>query len=174
MNAGAEITSFAVLHDWYAALAAFRTEAQDALTMLALSLQRAADWLGEQQQYWQRQIRICEEEVTQAKTELRNRQCPDFHGNRPDSTVQEKNLRKAQARLEFAEERMAAVRRWMVQLPKEICAAYDGPAGRLAFFLEGELPSGLAQLDRQMTALEQYANLQAPVAVAVEPAKEKS
>ena len=64
MNAGAGVTSLAVLHDWYAALAEFRTEAQDALTALALSLQRADDWLGEQQQYWQRQIRACEDEVS--------------------------------------------------------------------------------------------------------------
>ena len=45
MNPGAGVTSLPVLHDWYASLAEFRTEAGDALTSLALSLQQAAAWL---------------------------------------------------------------------------------------------------------------------------------
>jgi hypothetical protein len=172
MNGGAGVTSFAVLHDWYAALAEFRTEAQDALTELSLSLQRAVPWLGEQQQYWQRQIRACEEAVTQAKTELTNRRYTDFSGNTPDCTVQEKNLRRAQAKLQAAEDRLEAVRAWMLRLPREI---------RLALFLDAELPSGLALLARQLTALEKYANPQADSgatptaqAVAAKPEKEKS
>ncbi len=161
MNAGAGVTSLAVLHDWYAALAEFRAEAQDALTALALSLQRAEAWLGEQQQYWQRQIRACEDEVTQARTELRTRQIPNSFGDTVDCTVQEKNLRRAKARLQEAEDRLAAVRHWMLRLPREICDNYDGPVGQLTSFLDGELPSGLAALARQLTALEQYVHLHA-------------
>jgi len=77
--------------------------------------------------------------------------------------VQEKNLRLARARLEFAEDRLEAVRRWTKQLPLEIRDNYDGPSRHLAFFLEGDLPRGLAMLGRQLTALEQYANLQSEV-----------
>jgi hypothetical protein len=181
MNAGAGVTSFAVLHDWYAALAKFRTEAQDALTELSLSLQRSAVWLDEQQQYWQRQIRACEEAVTQAKAELTNRRYTDFSGNIPDCTVQEKNLRRAQAKLQAAEDRLEAVRAWMLQLPREVCATYDGPTGRLALFLDADLPSGLALLARQLTALEKYTDLQSDTgaasidqAVAAKPEKEQS
>jgi hypothetical protein len=184
MNAGAGVTSFAVLHDWYAALAEFRAKAQDALTELSLSLQRATPWLEEQQLYWQRQIRACEEAVTQAKTELTNRRYTDFSGNTPDCTVQEKNLRRAQAKLQAAEDRLDAVRAWMIRLPREICATYDGPTRRLALFLDADLPSGLALLACQLTALEKYANAQADSGVApaapsaqavdVKPEKEKS
>ena len=95
MNAGADVGSLAALHDWYAALAEFRTEAQGALTSLALSLQRAEHWLGEQAQFWRRRIRACEEDVTQAKTELMNRQYADFSGDTPDCTVLMKELYKA-------------------------------------------------------------------------------
>jgi hypothetical protein len=181
MNAGAGVTSFAALQDWYAALAKFRTEAQDALTELSLSLRRAAAWLDEQQHQWQRQIRACEEAVTQAKTELTNRRYTDFSGNTPDCTVQEKNLRKAQARLQAAEDRLDAVRAWMIRLPRETCAIYDGPTGRLALFVDADVPSGLALLARQLTALEKYANTQtasvaAPSdqAINAQPEKEKS
>jgi hypothetical protein len=184
MNAGAGVTSFAVLHDWYAALAEFRTKAQDALTELSLSLQHADHWLDEQQQHWQRQIRKCEEAVTQAKAELTNRRYSDFSGDTPDCTVQEKNLRRAQAKLQAAEDRLEAVRAWKVRLPREISATYDGPTGRLALFLDADLQSGLAVLARQLTALEKYANLQADSgataavpsapAVAAKAEKEKS
>jgi hypothetical protein len=181
MNAGAGVTSFAALHDWYAALTEFRTEAQDALTELSLLLKHAAVWLAEQQQHWQRQIRVCEEAVTQAKAELTNRRYIDFDGRTPDCTVQEKNLRRARAKLEAAEDRLETVRAWMIRLPREICAHYDGPTRRLGLFLDTDLPSGLALLARQLTALEKYANVRsdsaaAPAdrAVAAKPDKEKS
>lgn len=156
MNSGANVDSLAVLHDWYAALVEFRSDAQDALSALALSLQRAAAWLGEQQGYWQREIRAREEDVTQALTELRTRRIPNTFGDVPDCTVQEKALRRAKAQLEEAEERLASVRGWMQRLPREICDTYEGPSGQLAAFLDGNLPSGLALLAHQLTALEKY------------------
>jgi hypothetical protein len=176
MNPGAGVTSLAALHDWYASLAAFRTEAGDALATLAVSLRQAADWLDEQQDHWRRQIRACEEDVTQAKAELRQRrQFLDPFGRPPDSTVQEKNLRRAQAGLEAAQDRLEAVRRWTHRLPREITSVYDGPAGRLSHLLDADLPRGLALLSRQLTALEQYVNLRAGPAPAPtpEPPKEK-
>jgi hypothetical protein len=170
MNPGAGVTSLSVLHDWYAALTEFQEEAQNALISLNLSLQRAGDWLGEQQQHWKWQIRLCEEEVTQAKAELISRQYIDFSGNHPDTTVQEENLRLARARLQFAEERLDAVRRWTKQLPLEIRDTYDGPARHLSFFLDGDLARGLALLTRQLTALEQYVNLQSAAGAGGSPA----
>lgn len=159
MNAGAGVTSLSALTEWYSALAEFGTEAQNALVSLALSLQRAADWLDEQQQHWRHQIRMCEDEVTQARAELTSRRYTDYSGNHPDTTVQEENLRLAQGRLQFAEDRLEAVRRWKKRLPLEIRDTYDGPSRHLAFFLDGDLPRGLALLARQLTALEQYANV---------------
>ena len=170
MSAGAGVTSFEVLHDWYVAVAEFRTEAQNALIDLSLSLQHAAAWLGEQENYWHRQIRVCEEEVTQAKAELTNRKYTDRSGNTPDCTVQEENLRRAKARLEFSEDRLEAVRRWKKQLPGEVRDTYQGPSSHLTFFLEGDLPRGLALLARQLTALEQYANLRVDPIPAPAPA----
>src|SRR5262249_52896272 len=93
MNPGAGVTSLDVLNDWYSALAVYREEAQNALTSLALSLQHAAAWLHEQEDFWRRQIRVCEEEVTEAKAALANRKYVDFSGDTPDCTVQEDDLR---------------------------------------------------------------------------------
>jgi hypothetical protein len=178
MNPGAGVTSVEALHEWYAALASFREEAGDALTSMALTLQRAADWLDDQQQYWQREIRACEEELTQAKTELTNREFTDFLGHKLDTSLQEENLRKAKGRLAFAEERLDSVQRWRKRLPLEVRETYDGPVRHLGFLLETELPRGLAVLARQINALEQYVNIRSdgasvPVAPAPKPEEKK-
>jgi hypothetical protein len=159
MKPGAAVTSFAALNDFYGALAGFRTEALNALSTLGMALQRSVDWLTGQQHHWDRQIRVCEEEVSQAKAELRTRRFANLSGERPDCTLQEDNLRRAKARLQFAEERLAAVGRWLKRLPTDIHDVYDGPTRHLGFFLEADLERGLAVLARQLTALEQYANL---------------
>jgi hypothetical protein len=159
MNAGADVGSFDALHDWYAALAEFRTEAQAALTSLALALQRAADWLEQQQSHWRRQIRVGEEEVVQARAELTSRRFAGFDGEEPDCSTQEDNLHRAEARLEFAQDRLEATRRWLRRLPQDREDTYEGPARRLAFFLDADLARGLAVLQRQLAALERYADL---------------
>ena len=119
MNAGAGVTSLPVLHDWYAALTGFRSEAQDALTSLSLALRHSEAWLEEQQQDWRRQIRLREQAVTQAKADLETRQISNSSGLRVDCTVQEKNLRRARAALEEAQERLDAVRRWTLRWPRD-------------------------------------------------------
>src|SRR5436305_1767378 len=146
MNLGAGVNSIEVLRDWYAALAEFRTEGQNALTAATLSVRRAVDWLNDQEKHWARTIRRCEDDVVQAQAELRARRMATFSGERPDCALQELNLRKAKQRLEFAEDRLDATRRWAKRLPAEICDTYDAPTRQLNFFLEGDLARGLALL----------------------------
>ncbi len=82
MNTGADVASFEVLHDWYASLVEFRTAASNALASLGQALQHAEAWLDEQQHYWHRQIRVCEEDVSEAKAELAGRgRCPTCPAN---------------------------------------------------------------------------------------------
>jgi hypothetical protein len=177
MTDGAGVNSLAVLRDWYAALVEFRTDAQNALSETAQAIQCVDSWLDEQEKYWHKQVRLSEDAVIQAKTELRTRQFATLSGERPDCTVQEQALRQAKARLEFSEDRLKNVRRWMKRLPTETRDNYDGPVHQLDFFLDGDLPRGLALLSRQLTALEQYANLRAPStsgpALPAAPDKEK-
>jgi hypothetical protein len=115
---------------------------------------------------WQQAVRDCEEEVVQAKAELSARKFPGFDGREPDTTVQERNLRRARARLEYAEDQVVRVRSWIGRLPKMIDEVYRGPSHRLVGFLEVELPKGIAGLGRQIAALESYAGLRVDYAPA--------
>jgi hypothetical protein len=65
----------------------------------------------------------------------------------------------AKAKLEHAEEQVAKCRHWNGRLPKMIDELYVGASRRLANFVEGELPKGLADLGRRVAALESYASL---------------
>src|SRR5262245_60840423 len=127
MNAGAGVHALDALTDWYAALAQFQSDAQNGLTSMALALQRNFDWLAEQQQHWRREIRAAEDAVVQAKNDLRKKQYEDWLGKKPDTTVEEKNLRRARARLQFAEDQLETTHRWQQRLPRLIQDTYEGP-----------------------------------------------
>ncbi len=168
MNTGAGVRSLEALKDWYSAVAGFQGEAQNAMVSLGLSLQHARDWLEDQQAHWQRAIRRAEDEVSHARIELVRLQQQRFYGDRPDTTVAEVELRKAQAELQFCEDRLAAVRRWMQKLPQVIQDTFEGPARNLEYFLEADLVRALGNLDRQLGALEQYIGIK-PAARAETP-----
>src|SRR5262249_50172948 len=111
-----------------------------------------------------------EDEVFQAKQELKQRQYVGFDGRVPDCTVQEDNLKRAQGRLRYAQEKVQTVRKWMAKLPNEVSEIYEGPARHLGATLEGELPRGLALLERRIMALEAYTSMAPPTSGPIAPA----
>jgi hypothetical protein len=158
----ADVRSIEALRELHAAVCKFRTNAQDALAAVDLTIRRANDWLSDQLNFWQRAIRTSEDEVFQAKQELAQRKYTSWDGREPDSTVQQENLRKAQAKLRYAHDKVATVRRWMQKFPHAASEVYEGPARQLGATLETELARGLALLERRVVALEQYAALAPP------------
>jgi chromosome segregation ATPase len=155
----ADVRSIAALQHWRAQLATYAAVLAEAMAGVDLEIRRVQDWLEEQLRLWKRAIRQCEEEVTQAKAELAQRQFPTWDGRQPDCTVQERNLRRAKARLEYAEEKVETIRRWIARLPKMIDEVFTGPSRRLRSMLEADLPNALAELGRRLAALESYAGL---------------
>jgi hypothetical protein len=87
-----------------------------------------------------------------------------WDGRMPDTTVQEENLRKAKAKLQYCEDQVAKCRKWLAKLPKMIEETYEGSARRLQNALEIDLPNGMSLLNRRITALEEYADLRADYA----------
>lgn len=156
---GADVASIPALRDWQAAVAVYRTNVAESLAGIAMEIRRGIDWVAEQGALWQRAVRVCEEEVVQAKAELTARKFPGFDGRMPDTTVQERNLRRAKARLEHAGERVRNCKAWLIKLPKQIEESYAGAGNRLGLFLDADLVRGLAVLDRRIESLERYAEL---------------
>ncbi|MBN9522092.1 hypothetical protein J0H58_26840 [bacterium] len=165
----ADVRSIAALRDWHAALTGYGESLAESLAGIELELRRGFDWLDEQLGRWQKAIRDCEEEVVQAKAELSARKYTGWDGREPDTTVQERALRRAKARLEYAEDQVRVVRGWIGRLPKLIDELYRGPASRLTGILEADLPRGLAALGYKVETLETYAGMRADYTAAPSP-----
>ena len=161
MSESANVRSIAALTDFRAALTTFGDEAKDALAAIETEIRRCADWLHDQLIYWKAEVRRSEDELHQAKQELARRRLMKV-GDRPlDCTEQEKAVRRAQARLEHAEEQEEKTRTWIRDLPRVI-TDYEGRARQLQSLVEGELPRACALLERKAEALEAYVAMQAP------------
>ncbi|HEY1378052.1 MAG TPA: hypothetical protein VGF55_14725 [Gemmataceae bacterium] len=155
MHPPARVTSLDLLRDFHAALAAFKADGQDALTAVALDVRRAFDWLAERKQFWARAVRDCQDEVTEAKAALTRKQTLHPGDRPPDCTQEIKALKRAQARLVHADDRVEKCRRWEPAL-RRAADEYEGSARQLAGLLEADLPKALGLLERLVLALEEY------------------
>ncbi|MBM4068841.1 MAG: hypothetical protein FJ271_07830 [Planctomycetes bacterium] len=155
MAGSAEVASLQALIDWKASLCTFTAEAKEALSSLAMEVQHTLAWLEEQLKYWTSMVRKCEEEVFQAKLELSRRKMMRIGDRPPDTTEQERALRRARERLEHAEEKVEYCRHWLRQLPEDI-SDYEGPARQLGAILEADMPKADALLGSKIASLEAY------------------
>ena len=166
MSTGADVREIDALRDWLAAASVYKVESEESLASIRLEIRRGIDWVSQQLDLWQRSIRDREDAVVQAKAELSARRFPGPTGRMPDTTVQERNLRRALARLEHGQEQVAKCKKWLVNLPKIVDETFSGAGHRFALLLEGDVAKGLSLLHRQIDALEQYAETRADFAPA--------
>jgi multidrug resistance efflux pump len=164
MSEAAEVRSVPALHEFREAFATFGEDVREALSAAEMEIRRTLNHLEEQLKHWQAMVVKCERDVATAKIELNRKKIERVIGGRkPDITEQEENLRKAKARLQFAEEKVAKCRRWLANLPRAILE-YEGPGRHLAGIIDAEVPKMLALLDRKLTALEAYLRIEPPSA----------
>ena len=123
----ADVKSVEALQDLHTAVTGFRTDAQEAIEAVNLSVRKGHDYLSDQLKFWQAAIRTTEDEVFQAKQELAQRKYVGFDGRVPDTTVQEQNLRRAQAKLKYAHDKVDKVRMWQRRLGQAVNETWDGP-----------------------------------------------
>lgn len=159
MAAGADVRAIDALREWLAALAIFKHETEEALGSVLMEIRRGIDWVGQQLDLWQRAVRDREEAVVQAKAVLAGRKFPNWDGRMPDTTVQERNLRRAEARLEHAQNQVIRCRKWLGGLPRMVEETYSGAGHRLQMTIEGDVARGVADLQRRIEALERYSDL---------------
>jgi hypothetical protein len=168
MGESARVTAIDAVNELRVALVCFGEEAAEALGAADAEVRRTEDWIAEQLQSWQHEVRRGEDLVFQAKTELTRRKMMNFDGRPVDTTEQEKALRRAVARLEHAEHQVEVCRRWARQWPQAVLD-YQGPSGQLKGLLEGQLPRACAFLERKIASLEAYVMRLAPPAAPSKP-----
>ncbi len=168
MSNPARVESIEALKIFRRAIVKFIEAADVALADAESEMQRRLNWLeNEQDSYWQGQIRKRQEEVTKCKDAVRQKKIfKDFAGRTPSADQEEKALRLSIARLEDAERKLAAVRRYARKLPKEI-EVYKGTVQRFATTVQTDLPTAAGKLDAMIRKLEEYANVGPAAATSV-------
>ncbi|MBI2826097.1 MAG: hypothetical protein HYX69_15540 [Planctomycetia bacterium] len=163
MNGSAHVKSIDALTRFRAALCVFGDEAGQALSSIRVELDRFQDWLKHDQlAHWQHEIRVREDKLAEAKTDLHRCLAATIDPNRTPSCYQEKKvLERAKHRLEEAREKLAAVRRW-IPIVERAVFEYRMKAEPLDNMLAVDLARGLAQLDRSSEQLWAYVNLAVP------------
>jgi hypothetical protein len=141
-------------------LVKFTEEAQTALISAEAELIRTASWLeGQQTAHWQDEVRKRTAIVGKCKDAIREKRLyKDSTGTYPSAHEEEKALRVAQHRLEEAEQKLAATKKYVRVLQREILL-YKGQVQRFSTVAQVDLPQAIAWLDRVMMKLQAYAEL---------------
>jgi|SRR6516164_6626475 hypothetical protein len=168
MSNGARVLSIDALVELRDSLQRFGEKAGRALEGARNEVRRSIDGLEQRQQFWQQETRRREEAVARAKSELATRQWGHRGGGGPGTTDQEIALARARRRLEEAEEKVKACRRWLHQLPLDV-SDFEGPANALTNFLDHEMKRAIVLLQNKVDSLEAYARLAAPSAPSTAP-----
>ena len=125
--------------------------------------------LEERPYYWQEQIKRRREQVTTARGEVFKKKLQKRGEYTPPMSEQKENLRKAEASLQDAEKRLAAVRKWQ-PLFKQAVLEYHGSVQRLKDAASADVPRAVNLLTRLVDSLEAYLRVAAPSgSVALDP-----
>lgn len=165
MSGQADVKSIDTLAFVKAALASFAHEAGQALGEVELEGRRGVEYVTmERAAHWKTEVRRAGDAVNKAIKDLEH--CRAFKkvgDNTPSCVEEKKNLDKARKRLEYAEQKEAAVRRWkpvVEQQFRETCV-------RLVHFrevIDVNCPKAMAVLERMLKALDAYREMQGPAA----------
>lgn len=157
----AQVHALQRLAEFKAALQSFADKAKDAMSGNAMAIRRSGDWLDEQLGLWKSEIRRAEDAVIQARNELVRKKMMRIGDRQPDTTEEEKVLRRAQARLAHAEEKRDNTKRWVRELPDAV-EEYDGQARPFQDVLEHDVAKMVAFLEQKIAVLEEYLRTHAP------------
>ena len=163
MADGARVHDPQSIRAFRAAVIKFIEASNAALTDAESEITRRIGWCeGEQTAFWNHNIRKLIDLIGQLKEQIRMKKLfKDSSGRTSSAFDEEKKLRAAQVKLEYAEQKLANCRKWAKQLQREHLM-YRGGVQRLQTVLSADLVGGVATLDRVLTQIDQYLNAGVP------------
>jgi hypothetical protein len=142
-----------------AALAAFRDEVEQALAMIDLEMRRVLDWLEhDRPPFWRKQLRNAQDAVTQAQAALHCCLMYPINDERPSCYEERAELKKAQARLAYCDEKSERLRHWIREIRHE-SFEYEGRISQLKDIAEIDVPQATAILARLLARLQEYQSI---------------
>lgn len=164
MSRAARVTSIDAVRELREALSEFGKDAREHLAAADATLRRTSDWLNERLKHWQRELRVRQEEMSRAKSELYRREQMKKQGIAPGTAEQDKAFRIAQARAKEAEDKIKNCRRWQPQW-QHAMNEYQGAIRSLQNALNLNLVHALNMLENKLAALEAYLATEPPARI---------
>jgi len=153
---GVKVQSIESLKLLRAALVRFGETAQTVLSDADGELQRVLNWIEtEAVSRWQTEIHKRQDVLTKAKDALRAKKLFHADGFKPSVVDEEKAVRLATLRLEEAERKLDAVRRYAIVLHKEVMQ-YRGQVQRFGNTVAIDVPIAVGRLEALVRHLEAY------------------
>jgi hypothetical protein len=160
----AKLSRVDALEQLKAAVAAFIDDAKMALGSVEMETRRVVDRLQrEQPYYWNQQIKNARDEYAEGKAALARKRLQKTDNYIPDTSEEEKAIRRATAKIQLAEEKIEAVKTWSRRI-EQAWNDYQGPSGQLADVVGGTPARAIADLNRLIKAVDAYLHVQAPAA----------
>lgn len=155
----ANLRSIDALREFRAALVIFIEEATLAVQSMLMEIQKSFEWIEhERPHYWNAQGRRAYDLLARARAELEICRSRTVAGHKPSCIEQKQALARAKQRLQQCEDQKEIVKQWGNKLRHET-DEFRGRLATLQALLEGELPKGVARLDRTLEILEAYAEI---------------
>jgi hypothetical protein len=158
----AKLSRVDALEQLKAAVASFVDDAKMALGTVEMETRRVSDRLNRQQPFhWHQQIKQARDEYAEGKASLARKRLQKSDSYIPDTSEEEKMIKRAVAKIENAEAKLEAIKTWSRRI-ESAWNDYQGPSGQLADFVGGTPCRAIAELNRLIKAVESYLQVQAP------------
>ena len=160
MSTSANVKSIQALADLKTMLARYGGDVQETLQRMTRTIEQTRHTLTERQNHWRMQVRRCEEQLAQARaalTHCQNSAYTDREGRRhvPDCRRFEQTVSDARRQLDAANQALRNVEQAIKQVEAAV-HGYEQHARRLSNFVNNDLKSGQALLERKITTLQAY------------------
>ncbi|WP_165224185.1 hypothetical protein [Aquisphaera insulae] len=156
MSSQADVRSIDALKNFRSVLALYSEDTLAALGAVDAEVRRTVRWLVEDRpQFWQDQIKRRREHVASARAEVYKKKLQKKPDYSPAMSEPMELLRKAEASLADAENRLVLVRKWQTRFNQAVLE-YHGATQRLKDLSASDVPRAIQALIRIIDALEAY------------------
>ena len=163
MSSSANVANIEAVRAVRQALRQFAEDVTNALVTLDLEARRPIEWIEhDRTQYWPRELRKASDWVSEARLALQRCELTIDADHRKTCYDERKQLEKAKRRLHLSEDKVRAVKRWRLEVRKEV-EEFQVQVAKLQRYLETDLERALAALDRMAQSLDRYVQMQAPL-----------
>lgn len=158
MTHAANVKSIEHIRGLRTAMIKFEEASRDAITLLALEVRRAIDWIeNDRRRYWPAQIKKASQQLAERRAELERCEMRFGSEEAPSCYEQKKAYQRARERLRYCEDQVRVTRRWIRTVRQEL-TEYEGQMAQMTTCIDSDLPRAIAVLAKMLGALEKYAH----------------